>query len=106
MPLEGCWSAEGLEGAAPGATRKPVRLQYCFSSPARARLTVYDLDGRGAPEDACTSPASVSGSGGETLIAGDPGGAACYRDPDASYYAMSLTCRSRPGGEVGCRIDT
>ncbi|MDR1079595.1 MAG: hypothetical protein LBQ79_01180 [Deltaproteobacteria bacterium] len=106
VPLEGCWAADGLSGAAPGARRRPVLVQYCFSSPFEAVLTVFDLDDGGGAEDACSSQASVSASGEGTLIAGDPGGPVCARAPDTSYYAMSLSCRPRPGGDVTCLIET
>ncbi|MDR1035629.1 MAG: hypothetical protein LBT40_03350 [Deltaproteobacteria bacterium] len=106
VPLEGCWAADGLSGAAPGAVRRPVTVQYCFSSPSRAELTVFDLDDGGRAEDSCTSSASVSVSPEGTLIAGDPGGPVCERAPDTSYYAMRLACQPRLGGEVDCLIET
>jgi hypothetical protein len=106
VPLEGCWAADGLTGAAPGDVRRPVRVQYCFLSPEAARLTVFDLAEGGVEADVCTSGAAVSGSGQGTLIAGDPEGPVCSRAPDTSYVAMSLSCSPRPGGDVGCLIET
>ncbi|MDR3152861.1 MAG: hypothetical protein LBW85_00980 [Deltaproteobacteria bacterium] len=105
VPREGCWAADGLEGAAPGGPLRKVLVQFCFGGPGQARLTLYELDSRGGARDACSSAAAVTGSGDGILISGDPEGPVCSREPDTSYHAMSLSCRPAREGEVSCLIE-